>query len=75
MHSSLNSQKSKSIVAPLHALRAYSQCEGTSPRILNLLMEVSGKPHAPASLPSEKEPMVPINRRMDGPQKQSENSG
>jgi hypothetical protein len=34
-------------------------------------MEVSDKCHAPAALPSGKEPQYPLNRRLGGPQSQS----
>jgi hypothetical protein len=31
-------------------------------------MEVSGQPHAPTALPPVKEPLVPLDRRLGGPQ-------
>jgi hypothetical protein len=34
-------------------------------------MEVSGQHHAPAALPPGKEPLVPIDRRLGGPQSSS----
>jgi hypothetical protein len=34
-------------------------------------MEVSGQLHAPAALPPGKEPQVPLDRRLDGPQRRS----
>jgi hypothetical protein len=33
-------------------------------------MEVSGQLHGPATLPLEKEPQVPLDRRLGGPQSQ-----
>jgi hypothetical protein len=38
-------------------------------------MEVSDQLHAPASLPSRKEPLVPLDRRLDGPQSRSGRGG
>jgi hypothetical protein len=35
-------------------------------------MEVSGQFHAPAALPPEKESLVPMNRKLGGPQNRSE---
>jgi hypothetical protein len=34
-------------------------------------MEVSGQLHAPAALPPEKEPQVPLDRMLGGPQSRS----
>jgi hypothetical protein len=38
-------------------------------------MEVGGQLHAPAALPTGKEPLVPINRRLGGPQNRSGRGG
>jgi hypothetical protein len=38
-------------------------------------MEVSGQLHAPATLPPEKSPWLPLDRRLGGPQSQSGCSG
>jgi hypothetical protein len=38
-------------------------------------MEVSGQLHAPAALPPGKEPLVPIDRRLGGPESRSGHGG
>jgi hypothetical protein len=38
-------------------------------------MEVSSQLHAPAALPPGKDPLVPLDRRLDGPQSRSERGG
>jgi hypothetical protein len=38
-------------------------------------MEVSGQLHAPAALPPGKEPLIPTDRRLDGPQSWSGRGG
>jgi hypothetical protein len=38
-------------------------------------MEVSGQLHAPAALPPEKETLVPLDRRLGGPQSHSGHGG
>jgi hypothetical protein len=38
-------------------------------------MEVSGRLHAPAALPPGKEPLVPLDRRLGGPQSRSGRGG
>jgi hypothetical protein len=38
-------------------------------------MEVSDQLHAPAALPPEKEPMIPIDRRLSGLQNRSGRGG
>jgi hypothetical protein len=38
-------------------------------------MEVSGKLHAPATLPPGKDPMVPLDRRLCGPKIRSGRGG
>jgi hypothetical protein len=38
-------------------------------------MEVGGQIHAPAALPPGTEPLVPIDRRLVGPQSRSERGG
>jgi hypothetical protein len=55
-----------------HAMNKYWGSGGTAPRILDLgsRWEVSGRLHAPAALPQEKEPPVPI-----GPQSRSGHGG
>jgi hypothetical protein len=38
-------------------------------------MEVSGQLHAPAALPAGKEPLVPLDRKLGGPQSRSGRGG
>jgi hypothetical protein len=38
-------------------------------------MEVSGQLQAPAALPPEKEPLLPLDRRLGGPQSRSGRGG
>jgi hypothetical protein len=38
-------------------------------------MEVSGQLHVPAALPTGKEPLIPTDRRLGGPQNQSRLGG
>jgi hypothetical protein len=48
------------ILAEHHAVKAYWGSGCIAPRILYLGTRWSGQLHAPAALPPEKEPLVPI---------------
>jgi hypothetical protein len=58
-------------------MKTYWGSGNIAPRILDLgtRWEVSGQIHAPAALPSGKEPRFPLDRRLGGPQSRSGRGG
>jgi hypothetical protein len=57
-------------------MKAYWRSGGIAPRTsLTSILDGSGQLHAPAALPPGKEPLVPLDMRLGGPQSRSGHSG